>query len=380
MSPLQVALPVFGLSQCLIILIVLLRDCRRYSQARIFTLLLLCCPAYLIYPLAANLSLPYRLGVESIRTALPGMVWLVSYSLFTERFRLKPWHWLIVAFTVTLPLIGGLLGGRELFREEGRSLEMWLWWHIPQWTEVLLLSHACYLLLSRWRGDLVEARRSLRVLVVGMVVAYTATVVFVEQMLGNNSKVMDWRLFVVFDLLLVALNMVLLQWRHTELFVEPEQATAMRNTAASTTAAARGLELVADNSATSSTPPAEEPRAADIARLTELMEAGIYRRHGLTIGELAEELDWQEYRLRRLINGQLGYRNFNDFLNQYRIAEAARRLRNPADDQLPVLTIALDTGYRSLSSFNKAFKEAFGLTPTSYRKTQLGTEAECKTS
>ncbi len=378
MSPLQVALPVFGLSQCLIILIVLLRDCRRYSQARIFTLLLLCCPAYLIYPLVAGLSLPYRLGVESVRTALPGMVWLVSYSLFTERFKLKPWHWLIVAFTVTLPLIGGLLGGREAFRAEGRNLEMWLWWHIPQWTEVLLLSHACYLLLSRWRGDLVEARRSLRVLVVGMVVAYTATVVFVEQMLGNNSKVMDWRLFVVFDLLLVALNLVLLQWRHTELFVETD--TRAPSLAGNTPPPVKaGLELVADNTAAVAQR-SEEARAEDVARLTELMNAGAYRRHGLTIGELAEELDWQEYRLRRLINGQLGYRNFNDFLNQYRIAEAARRLRNPADSQLPVLTIALDTGYRSLSSFNKAFKEEFEQTPTSYRKAQADSPAECKTS
>jgi AraC-like DNA-binding protein len=39
------------------------------------------------------------------------------------------------------------------------------------------------------------------------------------------------------------------------------------------------------------------------------------------------------------------------------------------------LTIALETGFRSLSSFNKAFKEAHNMTPTAYRRQQLGEAA-----
>ena len=57
----------------------------------------------------------------------------------------------------------------------------------------------------------------------------------------------------------------------------------------------------------------------------------------------------------------------NQYLNQYRIAEAARRLQDPAEINLPISTIALDVGYASLSSFNKAFKEVHGVTPSIYR-------------
>ena len=67
-----------------------------------------------------------------------------------------------------------------------------------------------------------------------------------------------------------------------------------------------------------------------------------YRQANLTIGGLVDQLDTQEYRLRRVINTSLGFRNFNEFLNAYRIAEAQRRLTDPACARLPILTIAMD--------------------------------------
>ena len=57
-----------------------------------------------------------------------------------------------------------------------------------------------------------------------------------------------------------------------------------------------------------------------------------YRQEGLTIGRLAEQLGTQEYRLRRLINRRLGYRNFNEYLNDYRIREARALLVRCLDD------------------------------------------------
>src|SRR5204863_6104559 len=83
--------------------------------------------------------------------------------------------------------------------------------------------------------------------------------------------------------------------------------------------------------------------------------------------QLAAELRTQEYLLRRAINKHLGYRNFNDFLHDYRLQEAARRLESASDRALPVLTIALDCGYGSIGPFNRAFKARFGVTPTQYR-------------
>jgi len=108
------------------------------------------------------------------------------------------------------------------------------------------------------------------------------------------------------------------------------------------------------------------------AKLQSLMEERkIYKKEGLTIGELAEIMKEQEYRLRRVINGQLGFRNFNDFLNQYRVNDACEALSDPTQVRKTILEIAFELGYQSIGPFNKAFKDLKGLTPTAYRKIQI---------
>jgi AraC-like DNA-binding protein len=74
-----------------------------------------------------------------------------------------------------------------------------------------------------------------------------------------------------------------------------------------------------------------------------------------------------EYRLRRVINGQLGQRNFNVYLNAHRIAWAREALADPARSAVPVLTVALEAGFQSLGPFNRAFKADTGVTPTEFR-------------
>ncbi len=93
-----------------------------------------------------------------------------------------------------------------------------------------------------------------------------------------------------------------------------------------------------------------------------------YRQDGLTIGGLAQQLGLPEYRLRRLINQALGYRNFNSFVNRYRIAEVKAALADPRQAEVPVLTMALDAGFSSLGPFNRAFKAETGMTPSEYRR------------
>jgi AraC-like DNA-binding protein len=99
-----------------------------------------------------------------------------------------------------------------------------------------------------------------------------------------------------------------------------------------------------------------------------LVPERLYAREGLTIPALAELLGTQEHVLRRVINHGLGFRNFNDFLHSHRLREACARLRDPAAQRVPVLTIALEVGYGSIGPFNRAFRERFGLTPTEYRR------------
>ncbi|HLW77633.1 MAG TPA: helix-turn-helix domain-containing protein, partial [Bryobacteraceae bacterium] len=107
--------------------------------------------------------------------------------------------------------------------------------------------------------------------------------------------------------------------------------------------------------------------------LRRLMEHDrVYREEGLSIGGLAAKLDTTEHSLRRLINQRLGYRNFNVFLNGYRLNEVISALSDPAQEMVPILTIALDAGFQSLGPFNRAFKAQTGVTPTEFRREQLG--------
>ncbi len=109
-----------------------------------------------------------------------------------------------------------------------------------------------------------------------------------------------------------------------------------------------------------------EDRALSI-RITECFTAEEYFRvEGLTVTMLAEHLAEKEYKVRVAINQVLGYRNFNVFLNEYRIAAAKNALLENLE--LPVLQLSMDLGYRSLAGFNKAFKDNTGLTPTEYRR------------
>ncbi|MCI5055438.1 MAG: helix-turn-helix domain-containing protein [Flavobacteriales bacterium] len=96
-----------------------------------------------------------------------------------------------------------------------------------------------------------------------------------------------------------------------------------------------------------------------------------YKQENLTISKLAEILNVQEYKLRKTINQGLGFKNFNDYLNSFRIETAKQILSDPSQKNLTILEIAYSLGYNSISPFNKAFKLSTGKTPTEYRKLVL---------
>lgn len=60
---------------------------------------------------------------------------------------------------------------------------------------------------------------------------------------------------------------------------------------------------------------------------------------------------------------------FPDFVNEYRVEEAKRLLRDPESHRATVESIGLDCGFGSKSSFNRVFKKyADNLTPSEYRR------------
>jgi len=114
----------------------------------------------------------------------------------------------------------------------------------------------------------------------------------------------------------------------------------------------------------------EHVEDSQINNLLERMRSErLYADHDLRVGSLADIVGIPEYQLRKKINQTLGFRNFNQFVNGYRIEEAGQRLLS--EPRTPVLSIALDVGFRSISSFNTAFQAHFSVSPTVYRSQTL---------
>jgi len=58
----------------------------------------------------------------------------------------------------------------------------------------------------------------------------------------------------------------------------------------------------------------------------------------------------------------------SDFINQCRIKDAAKKLSDPKEKQKSIRQIAIEVGFSSLSSFNRTFKKMTRKTPSQYRK------------
>jgi len=90
-----------------------------------------------------------------------------------------------------------------------------------------------------------------------------------------------------------------------------------------------------------------------------------YQDPELSLGSLAEKLDLTPHELSRIINAVLK-KSFNDFINEYRIAEVIRKMQNPVYDRLTLLGIAFDSGFNSKTTFSRAFRRMTGKTPGEY--------------
>jgi len=85
----------------------------------------------------------------------------------------------------------------------------------------------------------------------------------------------------------------------------------------------------------------------------------------LSLGDLALRLKTNTSVLSAAINQGFD-KNFNDFVNQYRIDEFLRKIKDPQNSHLTLLAVALDSGFNSKSTFNRAFKKMMGTSPREF--------------
>ena len=103
------------------------------------------------------------------------------------------------------------------------------------------------------------------------------------------------------------------------------------------------------------------------AWLKKKMEAnGYHQDPELSLGSLAEQLGLHPHELSRIINTVLK-KNFNDFINEYRVADVIRKMQEPAYDHITLMGIAYDSGFNSKSAFHRIFKEKTNKSPAEYK-------------
>ncbi|GAC1574739.1 MAG: hypothetical protein NVS3B27_20270 [Novosphingobium sp.] len=102
------------------------------------------------------------------------------------------------------------------------------------------------------------------------------------------------------------------------------------------------------------------------AWVDELDRAQHWRDPDVTLASLARSLGTNTVYLSRAFNLGLG-ENFNAVINRRRVAAVQRALADPAETR-DMLTIALEAGFGSKASFNRAFVDFTGQTPSAWRR------------
>lgn len=284
------------------------------------------------------LSMPW-LAIDSGSVMAAPLFWLFAHLWFTDARAVGRRNWTILAAFAALTVTHLIL-----IRATGQfSLPLWL------------LLRSCMIgfgivgIMIAWRGrdnDLVEPRRRFRSTLIWIIGGFVVWVSLVEIPMVAG----EWSLAI-----------------RTMTQVAIAVATLIA-TAALYTFAQPALFAARTGVMPLPTAEASEARSELAVRLAAHMQAERpYRSEGLAIAGLAAQLGEQEYRLRRIINGELGHRNFASFLNGYRLAEVKAALADVSQAEVPIITIALDAGFGSLGPFNRAFREAEGMTPSDYR-------------
>ncbi|GGG72980.1 hypothetical protein GCM10007415_00370 [Parapedobacter pyrenivorans] len=91
-----------------------------------------------------------------------------------------------------------------------------------------------------------------------------------------------------------------------------------------------------------------------------------YKDPELSLSSLAEKLALTPHELSRIVNTVLK-KSFNDFINEYRIADVVQKMQDPTYDHLTLLGIAYESGFNSKTTFNRAFKQMTGKSPLAYK-------------
>jgi len=329
----------------------------KHINARLFAVICLSTITYIIATMQYHSNPEFRidlsaywLPIQIIMNTGAGCLMLLCYSLFQDSKKFPLSVVGIFTLQVLLSALRPLFVSNDLSEidiESIGSFNYFLFGSLPILLQSLFAVIAGYWVLKGWQADVVESRRLLRRFFVGFLLAlfFLGTVSELFVMNADEQQKMLISVYKTYGSMVLVFIAALLSLRF-ESFIEK---------------VAQTIDLGDEDNISAK-------MAADLEVFFRIFaDQKTYLQPGLSIADLAKKLAIPQYKLRHLVNKELGYRNFNALLNQYRIKDACGQLSNPDENKLPVLSIALGVGYQSIAPFNQAFRELKGLTPTQYR-------------
>lgn len=363
----------FGAGICIVLMMLLLKDFSHANAARAFFALIFGAFVSLCHNWLPTEVSSYAYMIEGGTLAF---FWISCRLTFHEGKPLPRIGLIVAIFSIVAPVVKHLIT---------LSLGMTPQWveflgrEVQQYCEYALIIIGIFALLRGRENDMVESRRRLRWAIMGAAGLSLGWSIFSFNLkFGSDAS----RIFAI-DLSLLVIVWFLVKgrsdiWvgikRHNNIFdhdIPAEDRDRMQ--------VANGIVL--DVEPTTLEQGSDGTRelishtedtllvkreSETLTFIKAIMLEGFYRRENLTLKDLSTALEVPEYKIRAAINKELGYRNFNEFINEYRIKEAAKRLRD--EPETPISNIALDVGYRTLSSFNRAFRKEKNTTPTAFRE------------
>ena len=282
MEPIQITLRLFAASQMLLLFCVFLMSDNPKRVRLLGCTLMFAVIIYFVEPMMVQqIPLTNHKFAFVFQSMIPALTLIFVWSVFEDGSPIPIWLWALVGLDLALSLWAASLTPSVPLLE-GIS-------------QVVKLTMAIAAVVVVWKGrdaDLIEMRSKTRMWFVGTFVITVLAVAIKEffYIFGSAEPRLIGLVWMFF--ISLAANVLFFRLNPT-------------------------LKLVEESPNVIPAEPIADPLVEELVQKME--SERWYADHDLRVGSLADLMGLPEYQLRKKINQTLGFRNFNQFVNQYRI-------------------------------------------------------------